>query len=141
MSDKTVICKVVAGGIVENNGRILTLQRSNNDSYPGMWELPSGKKEPLEEIETTVVRETKEETGLTVEIVSTVNVFNYAVEKESEIRDVTQINFLVKSKSNQPVTLSAEHQNFKWIKEEELNDINISTETKKSIELAFKIFK
>ncbi|MCL5876439.1 MAG: NUDIX domain-containing protein [Candidatus Bathyarchaeota archaeon] len=38
----------------------------------GYWALPGGRMDPGETIEQTVVREVKEETGLTVEIVKVV---------------------------------------------------------------------
>jgi ADP-ribose pyrophosphatase YjhB (NUDIX family) len=38
--------------------------------FKGYWALPGGRVEPRETVEQTIVREVKEETGLTVEIIN-----------------------------------------------------------------------
>jgi 8-oxo-dGTP diphosphatase len=48
--------------------RILLIRR-NTVPFKGYWGLPGGRMDPGETIEETVVRETKEETGLDAEIV------------------------------------------------------------------------
>ena len=47
MINKPIIQKIVLAGVVFNKqGKALILQRNDNeDIYPGMWELPSGKRE------------------------------------------------------------------------------------------------
>ena len=64
MEDKQVI-KVVAG-VLERNGKILVCRRRNQDGSPGKWEFPGGKQEPGETEEECLVREVREETGLTL---------------------------------------------------------------------------
>jgi len=50
---KKIVQKIVLGGVVIKDGKILILQRhKDEDVYPNMWELPSGKREPLEPSET-----------------------------------------------------------------------------------------
>ena len=51
--------------------KILLIKR-NTKPFKGYWALPGGRMDPGEEIEQTVVREVKEETGLDVSIVSAV---------------------------------------------------------------------
>jgi ADP-ribose pyrophosphatase YjhB (NUDIX family) len=51
--------------------KILLIKR-NTRPFVGYWGLPGGRMDPGETIEQTVVREVKEETGLTVTIVSKV---------------------------------------------------------------------
>jgi 8-oxo-dGTP diphosphatase len=135
---KPVVQKVVAGGILLHEGKILIVQRSADDTYPGLWEVPSGKKEELEQIETTIKREFKEEAGIEIEPVKPLSVFNFKVEKDSEIRDATQINFLVKAVESVRVKLSSEHQNSAWVTETEIDNYEISPETKQALHMAFK---
>jgi 8-oxo-dGTP diphosphatase len=52
----------VAGAILDEQGRILAVRRADN----GHWEPPGGVLELDETIEDGVVREIREETGLTV---------------------------------------------------------------------------
>lgn len=56
------------GGIAhDSNGRLLLVQRRNPPGE-GLWSLPGGRVEPGESDETAVMRELKEETGLSVTV-------------------------------------------------------------------------
>ena len=135
---KQINQRVVVGGVIVHDNKVLIVQRaSDEEAYPDLWEVPSGKKEPLEKVTDAVLREVKEETGLTAEIIKMVDVFNFSVEKPDETRDVTQINFLLKLIGNSEVKLSNEHQNFAWISKDEINNYNLNEETKTSIKLSF----
>ena len=140
MTSKTIIQKIVLAGIIFNKqGKALILQRSaDEDVYPEMWELPSGKREFFESSHDSLRREIKEETGLDVKIIQPCSVFEYKIEKPTEIRDSTQINFIVTSESSE-VNLSDEHQNFAWISEGEIEQCDMSDETKKTIRSAFNL--
>ena len=104
-----------------------------------MWELPSGKREPLEPSEDSLMREVREETGLDIKMVMPFSVFDYQIEKPDEIRDSTQINFLVTSVNDKNVVLSEEHQAFVWITKEEIDKYDFTEATKKVIQKAFEI--
>ena len=80
--EKTIIQKIVVGGVVFKEGKVLILQRSSDETvFPDMWELPSGKREPLETSADTLHREILEETGINIEIIMPVSVFDYQIEK------------------------------------------------------------
>lgn len=138
MTDKAIVQKIVLAGVVFNKqGKVLILKRSaHEDIYPGMWELPSGKRELLESSHDSLIREIKEEAGLDVKIIQPCSVFEYKIEKPTEVRDSTQINFIVTCESFE-VKLSDEHQNFAWISKDEIDKYDISEETKKGIREAF----
>lgn len=136
---KNVVQKIVAGGIVFDDNKVLIVQRSSDDDIlPGLWELPSGKKKPLENINDACKREVKEETGIGVEIIKLISAFNFVVEKLDETRDVTEIDFLTKPIGSTEVKLSSEHQNFAWITEDEIDKYNLSPEIKEVIKKAFR---
>lgn len=140
MSHKPIIQKVVLAAVIMKDDKILILQRSKDeDIFPNMWELPSGKKEPLETSETALLREAKEETGLDIKIIMPFFVFDYQIEKPEEIRDSTQINFLATPIGNTQIKLSSEHQNFAWIQEDEVNQYELSKATKQVIQKAFEL--
>ena len=143
MTDKKIVQKIILGGVVVKDNRVLIIQRSaDEEAYPNLWEIPSGKREPFEKSEDAVVREVKEETGLDVEVVMPISVFEFKVEKPDEIRDATQINFLVKLKGDQEVKISDEHQNFAWITKNEVKDyFSMSDEVKSAISKAFKVLE
>lgn len=141
MINKPIIQKIVLAGVVFNKeGKALILQRNQNeDIYPGMWELPSGKREFFESSHDTLVREIKEEAGLDIEVIQPCSVFEYKIEKPDEIRDSTQINFIVTSNTSE-VKLSEEHQNYAWISKDEINKYGTSDETKRVIQQAFGLY-
>ena len=141
MINKPIIQKIVLGGVVFNKqGKVLIIQRSDNDDvYPGMWELPSGKREFFESSYNSLIREIKEETGLDVKIIQPCSVFEYKIEKPNEIRDSTQINFIVTSEITE-VKLSEEHQNYAWISRDEVDKDGMSDKTKKVIQVAFDLY-
>lgn len=143
MTDKLIQQKVVLGGVVVRDGKVLILQRSENETVlPGLWELPSGKKEPLEETEKALIREIEEETGLKVAPKALVSVFDYQIEKPDVIRDSTQINFLVEViDGNYEVKTSEEHQAIAWVSKEKMNDYAISDPVKKVIMETFDLMK
>jgi len=131
--DKQIIQKIVVAGVVIKDNKVLIIQRSENEeSYPNLWELPSGKREPLESSESAIIREVKEETNLDVKVVRPLSVFEFSNEKPNEIRDTTQINFLVEYIDGEE-KLSTEHQNLAWITKDELKNYNVSKEVQKAI--------
>lgn len=113
---KKAVQKIVAAGIIVKDDKVLIIQRTSNDTFPNMLEIPSGKREEFE---------------------TTIGVFEFKVERSDEIRDVTQICFLCKLIGKIEVKLSNEHQNFAWITKDELDNYKISEETKENLIKAF----
>lgn len=58
---------VVAAAIVRD-GRVLAARRSAPPAVAGGWEFPGGKVEPGETAPAAVIRECREELGVTVEV-------------------------------------------------------------------------
>ena len=57
---------VVACALVDADKRVLLAQRPAGKSLAGLWEFPGGKVEPGERPEVTLIRELKEEIGISV---------------------------------------------------------------------------
>ena len=57
---------VVACALVDADRRVLIAQRPEGKSLAGLWEFPGGKVEPGERPEITLIRELREEIGITV---------------------------------------------------------------------------
>jgi len=57
---------VVACALIDGDKRVLLAQRPPGKSLAGLWEFPGGKVEPGERPEMTLIRELKEEIGITV---------------------------------------------------------------------------
>jgi 8-oxo-dGTP diphosphatase len=58
---------VVACALVDADKRVLIAQRPAGKTLAGLWEFPGGKVEPGERPEVTLIRELREEIGITVE--------------------------------------------------------------------------
>ncbi|GAA1241392.1 NUDIX hydrolase [Oryzihumus leptocrescens] len=64
MGDQPKYSVSVAGVVIDEAGHVLVIQRRDN----GAWEAPGGILEPGETFEQGVIREVREETGITVEV-------------------------------------------------------------------------
>ena len=138
---KKIVERIATRAIIKQDGKILILQRGDKDEYlSGLWEVPGGKRKLSEKTIDGCKREVEEETGIKVKVGDPIGIFEYKVEKSEQIREVTQINFLVKPIGKVEVKLSSEHKNFAWIKEDEIDNYNITKETKEIIKKAFKFF-
>ncbi len=54
--------------LITDGSRVLVTQRRADDSFAGYWEFPGGTREPDETLEQCVVREMREELGVTVAV-------------------------------------------------------------------------
>lgn len=57
---------VAACALVDVDGRVLLAQRPEGKSLAGLWEFPGGKLEPGEMPEDSLIRELREELGISV---------------------------------------------------------------------------
>jgi 8-oxo-dGTP diphosphatase len=125
---------VVAAVIVKDKSILLLKRRKDEEAFPGIWEFPSGKREFGESSVEALIREVKEETGLSIIVDKPVYVFEYVVEKSNEIRDVTQINFLARlANPTQEIRINKEeHEEARWFSKEEILSLKeISEEVRK----------
>lgn len=58
---------VVAGALIDGDGRVLLAQRPAGKQHGGLWEFPGGKVEPGEAPEEALARELAEEIGIMVD--------------------------------------------------------------------------
>ncbi|KOV23868.1 DNA mismatch repair protein MutT [Streptomyces sp. XY413] len=59
--------RVVVGGALCHEGRLLAARRTAPPELAGRWELPGGKAEPGESVPEALVRELREELGVETE--------------------------------------------------------------------------
>ena len=74
--------RVGVGGVILRAGQVLLLLRKQAPEA-GTWSLPGGRVEFKERLEDAVVRELREELGVTVEVESLVCVTNHIVPDEN----------------------------------------------------------
>lgn len=107
--------KTITTVVVERNGKFLLLKRARNDTFPGLWEFPSGKVEGEESLEECAKRELREEAGLEARGLS------YRGKRERINRDVITLvhYFHAKSFSGTP-KISGEHSELGWFSTKEI---------------------
>jgi 8-oxo-dGTP diphosphatase len=66
MSAGSRILLVVACALVDADNRVLITKRPEGKSLAGLWEFPGGKLEPEETPEDCLIRELREELGISV---------------------------------------------------------------------------
>lgn len=65
---------IAVGAVVVKDGALLMVQRKN-DPGAGLWSIPGGRLELGEYVVDAVAREVKEETGLDVEVLGLLGIF------------------------------------------------------------------
>lgn len=119
MTDTNQIVVAVKGMII-HEGKVLIIQRANDDDIGGgTWECVGGKIDFGEELETALMREIKEEVGLDV----TVDRILYATTfKTDPTRQVVILTYLCRSQ-NREVVLSKEHSDYLWSTKDQLRSL------------------
>lgn len=107
----------VVGAVVTNDGKILSAQRSESMSLPGMWEFPGGKIEPGETPRAALVREMQEELLCTVDIGDQVASTRY----EYDFGFVTLTTFYATLVDGEPRL--TEHSEIRWIDAADLDSV------------------
>ncbi len=99
---------VPAVGVLIRRGDFILLARRLNDPGKGLWSIPGGIIEIGENSRDAAVREVKEETGLTVEIDSVLEVVDNIVRDDfGRIRfHYVIVEYLARSESGEPQAAS-----------------------------------
>lgn len=99
--------------VVNTTGEVLIIRRSPRSSFwPGSWDLPGGKMDDRERLADTMVREVREETGLTVRASEAVPFHVSHFVKEPFW--VTCVTFICPAFEGE-VRLSTEHVAHAWV--------------------------
>lgn len=122
--------------VQDEHGRVLLIQRTDN----GLWALPGGAQDFGEYIAETAVRETREETGVEVDVTGVVGIYtnpNHVVEySDGEVRQQFSICFRARYLSGEPTT-SDESSAVQWVAQEELSNLSIHPSMRLRLEHGF----
>ncbi|WP_200215628.1 NUDIX hydrolase [Micromonospora coerulea] len=112
----------------DESGRVLLIERSDN----GLWSLPSGGQEIGEAVAQTAVRETREETGITVEVTGIVGIYSdprhVIAYSDGEVRQQFSLCFRAVPVDGVP-TPSKESTAVRWVERDELGEYDIHPST------------
>jgi len=79
MEKETVYARVVAGVVIEKEGKHLLVQEKKPQVY-GQWNLPAGKVDVGDTLEQTAIKEAKEEVGFDVKLICKIGIFQQNAE-------------------------------------------------------------
>ena len=123
-------------GIIRKGNDLLLVQRALDDTYePGLWEFPGGKVDPGEDLNESLKRELKEETGLDVVISDPLFFWDEEIKKEkyAHLRHVV-LFFECNAPINARVSMSEEHDKYVWQTMEEIRERkDLSSATREAI--------
>jgi len=105
--DSDLVSKVIISN--ENNEVLLLKRAPNAPKYPNYWDLPGGHAKKGEDLIKAGVRETKEETGLSIKGLK-------------QVKKYKKINFFkTKEYSGSILDTLPEHSEYKWVNIDDLN--------------------
>lgn len=120
---------LVARALIKNSeGKYLFLKRSEIEKYPGKWELPGGKLERHEVMESHVKREVLEETALSIRITKNNVYTSTTIMGEGIYKGVTYVNITAEYEVIGGVLqLSPEHNGYQWVTPTEASQLDLAT--------------
>jgi len=111
--------RVVAGALIDADGRVLIAERPAGKHLAGRWEFPGGKLGSEESAEQALARELREELG--IEIAHCEWLLDLAIDHGD--RQLTLHCYVVEAFSGEPRSL--EGQALLWVKADELSQHDI----------------
>jgi 8-oxo-dGTP diphosphatase len=133
---KNQVSRITVGAILRRrltakDPELLILRRVAHDEYGGMEELPSGGVKPGETLGEALLRETLEETGISL---TGTGSYQFYFVYPSRRGVTAQLNFLFDVPENSSVKLAAaEHDSYRWIARAQLDDSDLSPEVKRAV--------
>ena len=105
---------VGVGAVIIREGKILLEKRKNNPGK-GKWSIPGGLVELGENVEKTVIREVKEETGLDVEKPEHIDVVdNIVLDEDNKVRyHFVIVDYFVRLKGGK-LAAASDAEELKW---------------------------
>jgi 8-oxo-dGTP diphosphatase len=120
MKHVEVVCAVIRN----YEGKIFCCKRGPGRALEGYWEFPGGKVEANETHEQTIVREIKEELKTTIEPLKYIGVSNHEYKDLEKPFSITM--YAYECRLIEGELELTEHTEKKWVKVEDLKNINFA---------------
>ena len=105
--------------IIRGDKYLLLKRASRSRAYPDKWDFAGGKHEPGETPEQAVVRETKEETALSINPGKELKKEEYHDKKYDLL-----FHYFIPTFSGE-IRLSDDHSEYRWISKEDIKDFDL----------------
>jgi ADP-ribose pyrophosphatase len=128
---------VGVGGVVIKDGKILLIKRAFEPGA-GKWSIPGGMVEVGEKLSEACEREIEEETGLEIEVLELINVFDM-IDEDDQGRiqyHYVLVDFLAKPVGGTE-RKSVEATDMKWVSHQEAKSMDLTRTARKAIEELF----
>jgi 8-oxo-dGTP diphosphatase len=128
---------VGVGAVVIRNGKILLIKRAFPPGQ-GKWSVPGGLVELGEKLSDACARETEEETGLKVDVLELINVFDM-IERDDDGRiryHYVLVEFLAKPTGGTEKP-SEEASDLRWVTHEESRSMDMTNTARKALSELF----
>ena len=123
----------VAVVVLDEDGRVLMIERTDN----GKWALPGGAQELGESVREAAARETREETGIDIEVSGVVGIYSdprhVIAYDDGEVRQEFSICLRGKAVGG-ATTTSDESRTVRWVEPSELDELPIDTRMRRRIQ-------
>jgi 8-oxo-dGTP diphosphatase len=128
---------VGVGAVIWNAAGEIVLIRRGQEPRLGEWSIPGGRLEWGETVETALLREVREETGLHVEIAGLIDVVDSVIRDAggAVIRHYVLIDFSARYVSGELVA-GTDAAEARWVAPTDLDQYSLWTETRRIIETA-----
>lgn len=118
------IVVAVTAFVLDERGRVLLIRRTDN----GLWAIPGGAQDFGEYVAQTAVRETKEESGIDIEVVDVVGIYSnphhVMAYDDGEVRQQFSICFRGRHLGGTP-TPSSESSEVRWVARDALAECDM----------------
>jgi ADP-ribose pyrophosphatase YjhB (NUDIX family) len=115
--------ELAVSAAIFRNGKVLLARRAREPAL-GLFTLPGGRVEHGERLADAVLREVREETALTIELVGTAG-YHEAIGRDGKgnaRRHFVIVAFAARWIAGEPV-LDAEHSEFRWVEPGRIGDL------------------
>lgn len=128
---------VGVGAVAIKNGKILLIKRAF-DPGAGKWSIPGGLVEVGEKLSDACARETEEETGIQVEILELINVFDMIDRDDAgKVKyHYVLVDFLAKPTGGEE-KVSPEVTEIRWVTHDEAKKLDLTKTARKALEELF----
>jgi 8-oxo-dGTP diphosphatase len=128
----------IAGRVLlfDKTGKLLIIREApdyKKGTVIGLYNFPGGKIKPGEDFSTGLKREIKEEVNLNIDIGKPVHIDEWRPIINDEQIQIICVFCIGKTRSNKNISLTSDHDDYKWIRIRDYKEHNLNKTCRRSI--------